>query len=387
MARNDAQRPATWGRYFGHLRWALRRDLRLLRKSPEAWLVQSFPTETMTRVEDCARFGTLIMPASHGIWLAELGSSTCALLGLWREVVLRRPGAGPAPTSDAFLAYQRERRDRPPRRAVAPLLLALSLLRKVEVLCEMVAARFWPLLKWRAILAVEALKAAVRLLILAQLRGTTLLYDRLDLHSPPPRHAQDDEIDGLEPSAVWRADRASQARANQLLSACWSDTTVEGAARGVRMSAAVNLYDNAPAQLPTPPTLLSIAGEVLYVLRPVVYVGALARLGERAGGSWAALACSLLTDALSWSAELLARRQLTADEAAEVVRRRWQVGLYLLRAPLFSVTIEAGARGVGRGLARLPRWSGGPLVGAAYGWVIDLLCYCVTEYYFYTAGS
>ena len=81
-------------------------------------------------------------------------------------------------------------------------------------------------------------------------------------------------------------------------------------------------------------------------------------------------------------------RQSTGFSSAhEVVRRRWQVGLSLLRAPLFSVTIEAGARGVGRGLARLPRWSGGPLVGAAYGWVVDLLCYCVTEYYFYTAGS
>ena len=62
--------------------------------------------------------------------------------------------------------------------------------------------------------------------------------------------------------------------------------------------------------------------------------------------------------------------------------------LFFQRAPLFSVSLEAGARGLGRGLVKLPRWTGGgPLIGAAYAWVVDLMCYCVTEYYFYTAGS
>ena len=266
------RRPMTWQRRLGHWRWALKNELRLASTSPEAWLVKSFPTETMTKVEDVARFGTLVMPASHGIWLAELGSSICGLLGLWREVVLRRPAAaGPRPSSEGFLAHQRERQHRPPRRAAAPLLLALSLLRKVEVLCEMVAARFRPALKWKAIFVVEALKAAVRLLILAQLRGTTLLYDRMELRSPPP------PLEEGEPSAAWQADMGSLARAQALLSACWSDTSAKGAATGARMASAVVLYDNAPTQLPSLPSALSVAGEVLYVLRPVVYVGALVR--------------------------------------------------------------------------------------------------------------
>lgn len=375
----------TWRRFIGNMRWTVRHNLRLFSDSPETWLVQSFPTETMTKVEDFARFGTLVMPASHGIWLAEFGSSVCAVLGLWREVVLRRPQSeSPPPSSDAFAVYQRERRERPSRLPVAPLLLALSLLRKAEVLVEMMAARFCPLLKWRVIFVVEALKAAVRLLILAQLRGTTLLYDRLELRAPPAREVWNGVRGEYEPNEAWREDIGALARAQQLLSACWSDTSVTGAARGARMAASVAMYDSVPTQLPTAASALSIAGEVLYVLRPVVFVGALARVGR---ASWGALACSFATDALSWSTELLARRQLTADEGAEITRRRWQVWLYLLRAPLFSVTIEAGARSVGAALVRLPRWSGGPLLGAAYGWVVELLCYCVTEYYFYTAGS
>ena len=28
------------------------------------------------------------------------------------------------------------------------------------------------------------------------------------------------------------------------------------------------------------------------------------------------------------------------------------------------------------------RVGAGPLIGAAYSWVVELLCYCVTEYYF-----
>lgn len=141
------RRAFTWRRQLGHARWVARRELALIRESPEGWLVQSFPTSTMTKVEDVARFGTLVMPASHGIWLAELGSSICGLLGLWREVVLRRPaGAGPRPADEAFLAFQRERRRRPARHPAALLLLALSTLRKVEVLCEMVVVR--PCSRW-----------------------------------------------------------------------------------------------------------------------------------------------------------------------------------------------------------------------------------------------
>ena len=138
----EERRAFTWRRQLGHARWVARRELALIRESPEGWLVQSFPTSVMTKVEDVARFGTLVMPASHGIWLAELGSSICGLLGLWREVVLRRPaGSGPRPADEAFLAFQRERRRRPARHPAALLLLALSTLRKVEVLCEMVVVR------------------------------------------------------------------------------------------------------------------------------------------------------------------------------------------------------------------------------------------------------
>ena len=127
------------------------------------------------------------------------------------------------------------------------------------------------------------------------------------------------------------------------------------------------------------------------------------RLSPAADGAQA-LGASLAVDLLSWGSELASRRRRSADETAEIVRRRWQAGLYLLRTPLFELGIQAALLKVGAGLGRLPRWSGGalpepapalskddvdgarvgagPLIGAAYSWVAELLCYCVTEYYF-----
>ena len=127
------------------------------------------------------------------------------------------------------------------------------------------------------------------------------------------------------------------------------------------------------------------------------------RLSPAADGAQA-LGASLAVDLLSWGSELASRRRRSADETAEIVRRRWQAGLYLLRTPLFELGIQAALLKVGAGLGRLPRWSGGalpepapalskddvdggrvgagPLIGAAYSWVVELLCYCVTEYYF-----
>ena len=102
----------------------------------------------------------------------------------------------------------------------------------------------------------EALKAAVRLLILARLGGTTLLYERLELRSPP--------LGADNP-------QGSVEQTQALLAQCGSE-------RGVaRLCASAVLYDTPPPHIPTAPNALSVCGEVLHVLRPVVYVGALLR--------------------------------------------------------------------------------------------------------------
>jgi hypothetical protein len=94
---------------------------------------------------------------------------------------------------------------------------------QVELLCEMAVSRFRPLLRWRAILIVETAKAIVRLLLLVQLRGTMLLYERLELRAPVdnPSH---ESLQSLiaevraassalssEPSAGAQSGRASEA--------------------------------------------------------------------------------------------------------------------------------------------------------------------------------
>ena len=88
------------------------------------------------------------------------------------------------------------------------------------------------------------------------------------------------------------------------------------------------------------------------------------RLSPAADGAQA-LGASLAVDLLSWGSELASRRRRSADETAEIVRRRWQAGLYLLRTPLFELSIRAALLKVGAGLDRLPRWSGGALLEPA----------------------
>lgn len=59
---------------------------------------------------------------------------------------------------------------------------------------------------------------------------------------------------------------------------------------------------------------------------------------------------------------------------------------YVFRASLFEATVQRLVLGVGKGLARTLPW---PLSYAAtgYNFIVELMSYCVTEYYFYTAGS
>jgi len=84
---------------------------------------------------------------------------------------------------------------------------------------------------------------------------------------------------------------------------------------------------------PTEVTLRSALGEVLWTLRPLLYLAALYRYGTR---SWTPWLLSLATDALSRRLTLPSRGRLTKSEEAETSRRLLLWAFYLLRSPFFE---------------------------------------------------
>lgn len=79
------------------------------------------------------------------------------------------------------------------------------------------------------------------------------------------------------------------------------------------------------------PTLL--AGEVLYIIRPLLYLLAMFLFGSR---SWKPWLLSLIVDATSYYCSTRTLLTLSGDDQTELARRVWQWPFYLLRSPFFE---------------------------------------------------
>lgn len=127
--------------------------------------------------------------------------------------------------------------------------------------------------------------------------------------------------------------------------------------------------------------LLVFLGEVLHILRPLIYVYCLRTSRRRA---WWPLLASAVVDYGSHACtqrglgEGLAR--LDPLQQQELQRRRALWLLYLLRSPLFQILTEPAANGIGRSLSRVS------LVGGLSSYGLMMLKY-IQAHYFYTAGS
>jgi peroxin-16 len=120
---------------------------------------------------------------------------------------------------------------------------------------------------------------------------------------------------------------------------------------------------------------LTLLGELLYIFRPLIYLGAMYLWGTR---SWRAWTLSLAVDVGSWAASSKAQQPGTNPELA---RRTAQWGYYLVRSPLYEALLASCVlRWIVRFLKRLP------FVTTA----IDIVKSYVEAYrerYFYISGS
>lgn len=138
-----------------------------------------------------------------------------------------------------------------------------------------------------------------------------------------------------------------------------------------------------------------MAGEVVHILRPLVYCYSWELSGER---SWRPWLTSLGMDALAYACTVRAGGgemvlllpvgsstvpvlpYLDEEQAAELRRRKMQWFLYLMRSPAFELLTEP----VSRGAAGV--FEGVPLLGNLAGYALNMLLY-VQRHHFYTSAS
>lgn len=142
-----------------------------------------------------------------------------------------------------------------------------------------------------------------------------------------------------------------------------------------------------------------MAGEVIHILRPLVYSYSCGPAGER---SWRPWLTSLGMDAVAYACTARAgggKRALLLplaagtdscgvavlpfldeEQAAELKRRKMQWFLYLMRSPAFELLAEP----ISRGAAGV--FEGVPILGGMAGYALSMLLY-VQRHHFYTSAS
>jgi hypothetical protein len=185
--------------------------------------------------------------------------------------------------------------------------------------------------KWGALLAVEAVKAVLRLASVAA-SGRLLLGD-----VAPSGVAAELEL----------ASRAAAERAERLLRAVAAFRS--GRARAAGYPAAASLRAPPAPLSPRRARVQLQAGEALRALRPVLYCAAVRRLGRRAWGGWL-LALGMDVSSLA----LLQRTPAGRLEEEELARRRAALALYLLFGPAYVAGVQPRLAALCRACAPLP---------------------------------
>ena len=228
----------------------------------------------------------------------------------------------------------------------------MRVLHQLELLVEMSAQRaFGSDGKWPVLAALESAKAVLRLTMLTRSGGCVLVGDvapgttvRTSGWALPGEQGVRERAERtLRALAAFRSGRA---------------VAVSRAAPALGCSPAVGRPQVA-AMLEVHRRRQLLAGESLRLLRPVVYCLAASRYGRRSWKPWlASLVMDLArfvhaarhcchaprADVSTCSDSLLSRAALTAEERAELQRRRTLLAYYVLFSPAYEVRRRANAQ-------------------------------------------
>ncbi|KAJ2455263.1 hypothetical protein EV183_000998 [Coemansia sp. RSA 2336] len=271
------------------------------------------------------------------------------------------------------------------RKLYRVLSLLLSSLQFSEKLVEMVVAKkFSEKLRWRVVSWIEIVKCVLRLNLLhlsgrRMVTGAVIperLVDPASLGTPNPALQTATKQDDL-----WTGERSKLnfTSVREILQKSEGNADLGSFLTGEVRDA----EDIAPAQsLIRPFRALGLAGELLFILRPIIYVLGIRKLGKRDWRPWA----------LSLLIELVSRQMVRTDlhagkdaeehtlEREELSRRKWLFLYYLLRSPFYDRFTESRLSGIAEWCNRKPLLS---LLGS----LIQDYQPLWQQYYFYTAGS
>lgn len=306
--------------------------------------------------------------------------------------------------------------DRAPKGA-SELTLALNALQQIEVLVELYAVHSGNgrrINRYDALLVVESLKALVRLAIFRKSDGRLMLHGGAEGMFDGGDTDDDDGYGDGDGDGDGRGDRRGDGRGDGRDRTDSKANMVLKAFQAFRESRTPMIKDERLRRIDDlverTNRLASkrlFAGEICFIMRPVVYVGMLRVFGIRSWKPWlVSLAVELASAELTRSAwarsndsalraardlasstgssiaSLYARQgiKLSSRELDELTRRKVLLLLYLLRDPLFGRRTQPVLQAVLGTTSRVP------LVGWALSLPVSLL-EGIQRYYTYTSGA
>ncbi|KAG0258836.1 Peroxisomal membrane protein pex16 [Mortierella polycephala] len=347
----------------------------------------------ISSIESTLRSLTYILPGRFDD--AELASealfSTLNLLGIYHDTILTRHVASlPAshrPTPSPLNRYTRDWQNSSVM--YKRIVMVLTIIQYTEVLIEMGVQKKWgPKYKWQVVTALEAMKAAGRVALMQLTNQRMIMYPvHTERDVDPSTLADLAEAESSVKDSHWTGTRTGTTRL-QLSAVQKSGKSGKSSDVTEFLLSKVLTPDlvRKPRDLVGTLNGLGAIGEYLFVLRPLIYVMAMRKYGQKSWYPWF----------LSLAIELVSRTSIkhflagrsggngrgsgTPLEKDEMKRRLWLLLYYVLRSPFYDRFTKERLYNFCESASKRP--------------LISLVAGVVRDYqplwesvYFYTAGS
>ncbi|KAF9575839.1 Peroxisomal membrane protein pex16, partial [Lunasporangiospora selenospora] len=314
----------------------------------------------VSSIESTLRSLTYILPGRFDD--ADLASealfSVLNLLGIYHDTILQRHVASipPShrPTPSPLNRYTRGWQETSP--LYKRIALLLTIIQYTEVLIEMGVQKKWgQKYKWRIITALEAIKAAGRLGLMQLTNKRMIMHPiHTERDVDPSTLADLAEVELSVQQSHWKGTRTGNTRLQ--LSA------VQKSANGKSMGKSADVTEFLLSKVLTPDLVrkprdlvgalkgMGAMGEYLFILRPLIYVMAMRRYGQKSWYPWL-LSLSIEVASRSCLKQFLRDRSHalagrpgsgvvgssgTPLEKDEMKRRLWLLLYYVLRSPFYD---------------------------------------------------
>eukprot|EP01127_Copromyxa_protea_P012164 TRINITY_DN3134_c0_g3_i1.p1 TRINITY_DN3134_c0_g3~~TRINITY_DN3134_c0_g3_i1.p1 ORF type:complete len:373 (+),score=59.95 TRINITY_DN3134_c0_g3_i1:39-1157(+) len=358
------------------------------------WYLEN--TEFVSMLEQAMQFGQLLVPnrwSEHALQSDAYSAATNIVTSfhdhLWISSALELQNNGTLSGNPQISADTREKLEKTQHFPEEQLRISslLSYISNAEILLELLAIlgtdkkSKWAAvrnLRWTVISFLEVWKALLKFSMLVKSRGTMLAYQRLPSRKPkaviPKMETQkgdddtEEETDN-EDDLDWRA----------ILATKEGRPTIQSVQKQIEEIRKAKRNQNTTA--PTRPSISLILGEVLWILRPLVFLLFLTKNGKKSWKPWIA---SAVVDFMSWKLQKKHEDKFNKPEIEEFQRRKGLWLLYLLRSPsplvqiLKSTTVsESFLAGT---FSKVP---GSATISTLFWSILDIC----SERYYYSAGS